>query len=104
MQNTGFSIAPDAWVETAIVAKWALNEAWLYCIEVLDHRLKYRQITVEEKRKIEEMYTAFFQQAFYTAVKTKADVDRLVKNTRKMLSMLKKLDETAWTGFMLSLN
>jgi len=90
MQTIGLPIARDNWIETAIVAKWTLNEAWLNCVEVLDQRLKYQQLLISEKMKMEEMYTAFFQQAFYSEVKTKADIHMLVKNTRKMLSMLKK--------------
>ena len=102
----GISLPSDqaTWVETAIVAKWSLQEAWHYCIEVLDQRLKDRQIAAQEKKKLEEMYTAFFQQAFYTQVKTKTDIVMLVQNSRKMLSMLKKLDQDTWTRFMLSNN
>jgi hypothetical protein len=100
MHGIDFRLASETWVETAIVAKWALYEAWHYCVEVLDQRLKYQLIPVEEKMKMEEMYTSFFHQAFYAEVKTKADIEMLVKNARKMLSMLKKLDETIWAKFM----
>ncbi len=104
MQGIGLPSDQATLVETAIVAKWSLHEAWLYCIEVLDQRLKDRQIPAQEKKKLEEMYTAFFQQAFYTQVKTKTDIVKLVQNSRKMLSMLKNLDQDTWARFMLSNN
>lgn len=101
MQGIGFLSDQSTWVETAIVAKWALHEAWLYCMDVLEKRLKLQQISAEEKMKLDEMYTSFFYQAFYAAVKTKADIEKLLQNSRKMLSMLKKLDHDTWTRFIL---
>jgi hypothetical protein len=101
MQGIGLLADQSTWVDTAIVAKWALHEAWLYCVEVLEKRLKDGQISAEEKMKLDEMYTAFFHQAFYAAVKTKADFDKLVRNCRKMLSMLKNLDQDTWARFIL---
>jgi hypothetical protein len=100
MQRNAFPIPGYSWIETAIIAKWSLNEAWQYCVQVLDQRLKDQQLQVEEKIRIEEMYASFFHQAFYTGVKTKADVVLLIRNTRKMLSLLKKLDETTWAKFI----
>ncbi len=100
MQRMSFPIERETWVETAIVAKWVLQEAWFYCIEVLDQRYKNRQVTALEKSKQEQMYTTFFHQAFYAPANTKPDIDKLVKNARKMLSILKKLDHDAWVRFM----
>jgi hypothetical protein len=83
-------------VELAIVAKWTLQEAWLACIDTLDRKLRDQLLSPEKKDRLQAMYTAFFSQAFYSAVKTRSDIDELVKNSRKMLLMLKDLDKTAW--------
>jgi hypothetical protein len=42
------------------------------------------------------MYTSFFYDAYYAPVKTISHIDRLLLNTRKMLEMLKAMDEIAW--------
>jgi hypothetical protein len=63
--------------------------------------LQTEQPSAEEKMKLDQMYTAFFHQAFYAPVKTKADVDKLVRNSRKMLFMLKSLDQDFWARFIL---
>ncbi len=93
----GTDISPDATpVELALVAKWTLQEAWLACIEILDQRLRDQLLSLEKKNRLQAMYTAFFSQAFYAAVKNRSDIDELVKNSRKMLLMLKELDKSAW--------
>ena len=100
MERMDFLTNPETWVETAILSKWALEEAWLSCMDVLENGYKKSRITALEKVKLDEMYTSFFQQAFYSAVKTKEDLCKLVQDTRKMLIMLKELDLDSWIRFM----
>ena len=88
-------------VELAILAKWLLQETWLSIIEVLKQRLSNQQITIDKKGKLEKMYSDFYRQAFYAPVHTKADVSRVLQDARKLLCMLKELDENAWIAFML---
>ena len=57
-------------------------------------------LTVERRTALEEMYAAFYHQAFYTPVQTKDHVEQLLKNTRTMLFLLKELDANAWMKFM----
>ena len=88
-------------VELAILSKWLLQETWLSIIEVLKKRLSNHQITVDKKSKLEKMYSDFYRQAFYTPVNIRADSLRVLRDARKMLSLLKELDENAWIAFML---
>ncbi len=83
-------------VEVAIVAKWALQEAWLTCLDIIDQRYKDELLSKSKKAKLQAMYTSFFSQAFYTSVKTRADIDELVRNSKRMLHMLRELDRRAW--------
>ena len=87
-------------VEVAILAKWLLNEAYICYKDVLANRVSVLLITKERKLKLEEMHTAFYLQAFYSNVQTTGDVKHLLQNLRKMLSMLKELDEITWHRFM----
>lgn len=89
-------------VEVAIVAKWALQEAWLTCLDILDQRYNDQLLSKEKKAKLQAMYTSFFSQAFYTAVKTRSDIDELVRNSKKMLHMLRELDRSAWENLCLA--
>lgn len=88
-------------VETAIMAKWTLHKAWTYCLNTLDDRCKKELITQAQKISLQGMYTAFFLQSYYTSMKTKPDIDKLLKNCSRMLSMLKQLDEKVWARFIL---
>lgn len=88
-------------VEMAVVAKWALHEAWLYCMEILDDRYEKGKIKLEEKDRLKEKHTAFFEKAFYTEIKTSTDIDNLVKHARKMLAVLERLDRKTWMKFIL---
>ena len=90
----------DTHVEIAIVAKWTLHEAWLSCMEILDQRYKNQQLSFHEKLKLQGMYTSFFSQVFYSGIKTRSDFDELIKNSKKMLSLLKELDPVAWSRLM----
>jgi hypothetical protein len=89
-------------VELAILAKWLLNETWLSISEILERQLRNHQLTRTKKEKLGEMYKDFFCQAYYSPVKTISDVNNLVKNLRKILLLLKKLDENAWVDFMIA--
>ena len=89
-------------VESAIVAKWALQEAWLTCLDIIDQRYKDGLVSKDKKAKLQAMYTAFFSQAFYTSIKTRSDIDELVKNSKKMLRMLRDLDKMAWENLCIS--
>ncbi len=89
-------------VESAIVAKWALQEAWLTCLDIIDQRHKDGLLSNEKKAKLQAMYTAFFSQAFYASIKTRSDVDELVINSKKMLRMLRDLDKSAWETLCVS--
>lgn len=100
MERMDFLTNRETWVEIAILSKWAMHEAWLSCMAVLENSYKKRKITALEKIKLDEMYTSFFQQVFYDAVKTKEDLCKLVQNTRKMLIMLKELDYDSWIRIM----
>ena len=95
MQST-HHVVPYNWIEIAIVAKWTLHEAWLQCLDLLDQRLQQQRLTIDEKFKMEELYNTLFYQSFYSVLKTRSDVDDLLKNTRIMLGLLKKLDQKAW--------
>ncbi len=88
-------------VELAILSKWVIQETWYSIIQVLRQRLSNQQITPDKKGKLEEMYFDFYRKAFYAPVLIKADVKRVLHDARKMLSMLKELDENAWITFML---
>jgi hypothetical protein len=88
-------------VELAILSKWLLQETWLSIDQVLKQRLSNQQITVDKKSKLEKMYSDFYRQAFYAPVLIKAYVFRVLQDARKMLSLLKDLDENAWIAFML---
>ena len=88
-------------VELAVLTKWLLQETWLNIIQVLKERVSTQQISIEKKGKLEKMYSDFYRQAFYAPVFVKADVSRLLRDARKMLSLLKDLDEKAWIAFML---
>ena len=87
-------------VELAILAKWLLHESWLCCQQVLHRHLTDCRLTAERGTKLEEIYAAFYSQAFYAPIKTNAHVDQLLKNTRTMLLLLKELDVGAWFKFM----
>ena len=87
-------------VELAILAKWLLHESWLCCQQVLQRHLTDSRLTAERGTKLEEIYAAFYSQAFYAPIKTNAHVDQLLKNTRTMLLLLKELDVRAWMKFM----
>lgn len=87
-------------VEMAILAKWLINEAWHCCLQVLDDHFSASLISNERKLKLQEMHTAFFCQVFYSPVYTSADINHLLQNLRKMLTMLKALDADAWSNFM----
>ena len=88
-------------VELAILSKWLIQETWFSIIQVLKQRLSNQQITLDKKGKLEKMYSDFYRQAFYSPVLIKADTNRVLQDARKMLSMLKELDENAWITFML---
>jgi len=88
-------------VELAILSKWVIQETWYSIIQVLKQRLSNQQITLDKKGKLEKMYSDFYRQAFYAPVLIKDDVSRVLQDARKMLSMLKELDENAWITFML---
>ena len=88
-------------VELAILSKWLIQETWFSINQVLKQRLSNQQITLDKKGKLEKMYSDFYRQAFNTPVFIKADVHRVLQDARKMLSMLKDLDENAWITFML---
>jgi hypothetical protein len=88
-------------VELAILSKWLIQETWFSISQVLKQRLSNHQITLEKKGKLEKMYSDFYRQAFYSPVLIKADTNRVLQDARKMLSMLKELDENAWITFML---
>ena len=90
----------DAHVEIAIVAKWTLHEAWLSCIEIIDQRYKNQELSFNEKLRLQGMYTSFFSQGYYSGIKTRSDFDELIKNSKKMLSLLKELDHAAWCRLM----
>jgi hypothetical protein len=96
MEQTGIAACPATWVETAIVAKWTLQEAWLCCMDVLENGHKNKRITRIEKMKLEAMYTAFYQQGFYGSAKSQQDADKLLQYAKNMLSMLKELDPDSW--------
>jgi len=96
MEQSGIAAFPATWVETAIVAKWTLQEAWLCCMDVLENGHKSKRITRMEKIKLEAMYTAFYQQGFYGPVKSQQDAEKLLQYAKKMLSMLKELDPDSW--------
>ena len=83
-------------VESAIVAKWALQEAWLTCLDIIDQRYKIGLVSEDKKARLQAMYKAFFSQAFYASIKTRSDIDELVRNSKKMLHMLRELDRSAW--------
>ena len=83
-------------VETAILAKCILHDTWTICLQVLVRRYHSRQLSITEKTALEEMYTSFFHQAFYRPLKSFRDVQFLINNTRRMLDMLKVMDEGAW--------
>jgi hypothetical protein len=87
-------------VELAILAKWTLQETWLCCKQVLQQDFTNCMLSVERRKALEEMYAAFYHQAFYTPVQTHAHIEQLLKNTRAMLSLLKELDANAWMKFM----
>ena len=89
------------YVEMAILSKWLLQETWLSISQVLKQRLSNQQITIDSKGKLEKMYAEFYRQAFYNPVFKKAEALLLLRDVRKMLSLLKDLDEMAWITFML---
>ena len=86
-------------IELAILAKWLLHETWLCSIDLLDQRFSTHLISHDRKIKLQEMYTSFFYQAFYEPIHTIADINQLLQNLRKMLSLLKELDANAWCRF-----
>jgi len=88
-------------VELAILSKWLIQETWFSISQVLKQRLSNQQMTPDKKGKLEKMYCDFYRQAFYAPVLIKADVSQVLQDARKMLSMLKELDENAWITFML---
>lgn len=90
-------------VEAAILAKCILEEAWTNCLRSIEHRCEMQQISQIERILLEDMYTAFFYDAYYAPVKTPSHIDILLLNTRKMLEMLKAMDEIAWRN-IISLN
>ena len=96
MNNNSFVGQPLSLVETAILAKCMLEEAWKNCMESLAHRFVMQQISLTEKLMLEEMYTSFFYDAYYTPVKTERHIRILLVNTRRMLNMLRAMDENAW--------
>jgi hypothetical protein len=96
MKQSGIVAYSNTWVEAAIIAKWTLQEAWLCCMDVLENGYKHRRITRTEKIKLEEMYTAFYQQGFYGPARSKQDADKLLQYAKNMLSMLKELDHDSW--------
>ena len=87
-------------VELAILAKWLLQETWLCCKQVLQQDFTNGMLTAERRTALEDMYAAFYHQAFYMPVQTKGHIEQLLKNTRTMLLLLKELDASAWTKFM----
>jgi len=86
--------------ELAILTKWLLQETWLCCRQVLREDLTDRGLTAERRTNLEEMYAAFYHQAFYAPVQTNAHIDQLLNDTRTMLLLLKELDAKAWMKFM----
>ena len=90
-------------VEAAILAKCILEEAWTNCLRSIEHRCKMQYISQTERIILEDMYTSFFYDAYYAPVKTASHIDLLLLNTRKMLEMLKAMDEMAWRN-VISLN
>ena len=87
-------------VELAILAKWMLQETWLCCRQVLQQDFTNCMLSAERRKALEDMYAAFYQQAFYAPVQTNAHIEQLLKNTRAMLVLLKELDANAWMKFM----
>lgn len=83
-------------VETAILAKCLLQDAWTTCLDRLAQRFQAGRMPLEEKIMLENMYTSFFYNAFYAPVKSYPDIRSLLVSTKKMLDMLKAIDEDAW--------
>jgi hypothetical protein len=88
-------------IELAILAKNLLHEAWLCSMQVLEQLSSERLISAERKAKLQELHTVFFYQAFYSPLHTTTDMRELLTNCRGMLAMLKDLDVTAWSNFMM---
>ena len=85
-----------------IVTYWSLHQAWFYCMEIIKDRCDKGLISIKEKAVLEEKYTSFYKNAFSMQIKTTADLDNMIANSKQMSFMLKELDEEFWYKLIMS--
>ena len=79
-----------------VITYWSLHQAWFYSMEIIKDRCNKGLMTITEKAVLEEKYTSFYKNSFSTQIKTTADLDNMIANSKQMHTMLKELDEECW--------